>query len=380
MKDPRGSLYLLTGLILGLALGVGYAWLWQPVEYVDTSPASLRADFKGRYRALIAMAYAANGDLVRARARLNLLQDRDVYRTLAEQAQQTLAEGQSLDEARALGLLAVSLGKAPGSAGTPVAGLPRSTSVLTSTLSVTPPYTPTQVVPTSTLPVPVLTPLTAALSVTLPVTVTPSTAALPVSATLSIPTPLVSIAITVTDAQTPVSMLTTTLRPVATATSTSLPLQTATSDPTLPSTPVRRSSPTDTSTPTRRPRPTDTPLPTLTPTITPGAPFVLRSQEQICNPKLGIPLVQVQVFDAANKPVPGAEVLINWTGGGDHFFTGLKPELGLGYGDYRLKPNVRYSVRLANGARQVSDVQAPVCEKANGERYWGTWLLLFIQP
>ncbi len=90
-REDRGPWYLLTGLVLGAFLGLMYAWLVQPTQYTDTKPASLRADFKDRYRALIASAYMSNGDLVRAKARLELLQDADLYRMLSEQAQRTLA-------------------------------------------------------------------------------------------------------------------------------------------------------------------------------------------------------------------------------------------------------------------------------------------------
>ena len=120
-QEKRGNWYLLTGLVIGVILGLVYAWVIQPVKYVDTPPASLRQDFKDRYRALIAAAYAANGDLLRAQARLALLRDEDAYRKLSEQAQRTLAENGSADEARALGLLAVALGQAPP---TPAATFP----------------------------------------------------------------------------------------------------------------------------------------------------------------------------------------------------------------------------------------------------------------
>jgi hypothetical protein len=115
MRDERGQWYLLTGLVIGAVLGLLYAWLLQPVQYTNTTPASLRADFKDQYRYLIASAYVADGDLVRARARMALLQDQDAYRALAEQAQRMLAAGSSFEQARALGMLAAALqsGEAP---------------------------------------------------------------------------------------------------------------------------------------------------------------------------------------------------------------------------------------------------------------------------
>jgi hypothetical protein len=111
MREERGPWYLLTGLLIGLAFGLAYAWVLSPREYIDNSPASLRADFKDRYRALIAAAYAANGNLPRAQSRLALLRDADTNRVLAEQAQRSLAEGRDPHEAQALGLLAVALGQ-----------------------------------------------------------------------------------------------------------------------------------------------------------------------------------------------------------------------------------------------------------------------------
>lgn len=110
-EDERGNWYLLTGVVLGIILGILFAWVISPVEYVDTAPESLTNEFKDQYRVLIASAYVANGDLVRAKARLELLDEADIYLVVAEQAQQMLAEGGSVEEAQALGRLALSLGQ-----------------------------------------------------------------------------------------------------------------------------------------------------------------------------------------------------------------------------------------------------------------------------
>ena len=110
-EDERGNWYLLTGVVLGIILGILFAWVISPVEYVDTAPESLKDEFKDQYRVLIASAYVANGDLVRAKARLELLGEADIYMVVAEQAQQMLAEGGSVEEAQALGRLALALGQ-----------------------------------------------------------------------------------------------------------------------------------------------------------------------------------------------------------------------------------------------------------------------------
>jgi len=132
-SEDRGAWYLLTGIIVGAVLGIVYTRYFQPVRYVDTSPAALRQDFKDQYRSLIAASYLANGDLVRASARLDLLQDSDTFRALTEQAQRALARDGATTEARSLGLLAIALGQAapgPGQAITQASRLPTVTAAL----------------------------------------------------------------------------------------------------------------------------------------------------------------------------------------------------------------------------------------------------------
>ena len=106
-------LLLLLGLILGLAGGLVYSWVINPVEYTDTAPASLRQDFKEDYLSLIASAYTATGDLNRARSRLALLGISAAPEELSRLAQSRLAAGRPESEARALANLAAILGERP---------------------------------------------------------------------------------------------------------------------------------------------------------------------------------------------------------------------------------------------------------------------------
>ena len=289
--EKRGNWYLLTGLILGVALGLVYSWVVAPVEYVDAPPYALRSDFKDQYRTLIAVAYLYNGDLERAVYRLGALQDADITRTLAMQAQQALAEGRPEIEVQALGRLAVALGQGPA----PVAASPVAPS--------------TQVSPTLMLPSP--------------------------TALLASPT--------VSDSPQP------TLTPISTL---------------------------------RTPQPTHTPLPTLSPTPTPtlGAPFVLQDVTLVCNPNLQVPRLEVEVRDAAGQPVPSVELVVAWSAGEESFFTGLKPELGLGYADYDMTAGTVYTLRLAQGGQPVENLTPVECAAEDGSRFWGGWLVLFVQP
>jgi hypothetical protein len=118
MEESRGPWYLLTGVVIGLALGLVYAWGINPVAYVNTAPGSLASNYKEAYRSLIAGVYAANGNLERARIRLSLLSESNPAESLAAQAQSLLGQGGSQEDARRLALLAAALGKTPPPVGT----------------------------------------------------------------------------------------------------------------------------------------------------------------------------------------------------------------------------------------------------------------------
>lgn len=62
-------------VLLGGALGLIYGWVVTPVEYVDTTPNSLRADYKADYVLMVAESYNHNEDLALAVRRLALLGD-----------------------------------------------------------------------------------------------------------------------------------------------------------------------------------------------------------------------------------------------------------------------------------------------------------------
>lgn len=113
MNESRGNLYLLTGLVIGLAAGLVFAWVISPVKYVDTAPASLAAKEKDQYRQVIALAYQANQDLDRAKQRIDLVDPGSSLQFLAAQAQRMLAENDFPQEARALAALAKDISTPP---------------------------------------------------------------------------------------------------------------------------------------------------------------------------------------------------------------------------------------------------------------------------
>jgi hypothetical protein len=255
---------LAIALLVGLAAGLYYAWVVNPVEYVDSAPASLRQPYRDNYLQLIAAAYAQQHDVTRARARLSLLDDPHLTDTLAALAQRQLARGGSEQEARALAELAGLVGPTPAP-GTITPGAATTNGIVRSGQTPTPPHI---------------------------------------------------------------------------------------------------------STPSRTP----------TATATPGAPFQLSTEESICDAQAPAPLLEVVVLNSASQPVAYAEVVVVWDSGQDHFFTGLKPELGLGYGDFDMVAGVIYTVQLEHSAGPVTGLQAPVCSASDGSSLPGSLRLTFIQP
>jgi hypothetical protein len=70
----RWLLFIIT-IALGAAGGLYYGWVVNPVEYLDTYPSSMRADYKADYVLMVSEAYSAEGDLFLAMRRLSALGD-----------------------------------------------------------------------------------------------------------------------------------------------------------------------------------------------------------------------------------------------------------------------------------------------------------------
>lgn len=77
-------LLFLIAIAVGIAAGLTYGWVINPVEYVDTTPGSLREDYKADYVLMVAEAYAAEADLGLAARRLALLGDTPPVETVRQ--------------------------------------------------------------------------------------------------------------------------------------------------------------------------------------------------------------------------------------------------------------------------------------------------------
>ncbi|HEY3312633.1 MAG TPA: hypothetical protein VGK00_13410 [Anaerolineales bacterium] len=295
MNEKKGFWYLLSGLVLGLGMGLLVSWVLAPVEFVDTTPASLRTDFKDEYRFLIASAYAADNDLPRAQARLGTLGNSNPVKALGEQSQRMLGNGVPMADVQLLADLSTDLQSQPTEA------------------------------PSAT-----------------------------VDATAN-------------------SFATPTNLPTATASNT------PTVTPEVPATPSEAPTSEETATPTPRPISTLAARPSAAPSPTPASPFKLAKRATFCEPdQQG--LLRVYLSDPAGKPVAGVELVITWLNGEDHFFTGLKPELGYGYADYQMTKNVEYALSIPGGGAQVSGLNTPNCPIQQGGSFPGGIRLDFKQP
>lgn len=59
MKSNRW-IFIVIALIAGIALGLAYGWVIDPVDFFDLTPETLRADYKADYVLMVAEAYRAH--------------------------------------------------------------------------------------------------------------------------------------------------------------------------------------------------------------------------------------------------------------------------------------------------------------------------------
>jgi len=66
-------MFFFLSILAGFGLGLLYGWVISPVEYVDTSPDTLRADYRADYVLMVAEIYQVEQDIEQAIRRLGLL-------------------------------------------------------------------------------------------------------------------------------------------------------------------------------------------------------------------------------------------------------------------------------------------------------------------
>ena len=281
-------------LLLGVGLGLAYAWVISPLSVTETGPSALRADFKDQYRSLVAASYAASGNLPRAQARLATLGDANPIDALNAQAQRMHASAQTFERADQVAALAAALGEEANGA--------------------------------------------------------------------AVSTPTLEILIDAGNTFTPSPLPPLTDEPIL---GTEVPALIETQPTIFETLPAASES---------------APGPTHTPTPEPGEPFALAGEETLCDANLPEGLLQVLVLNRSRRQLAGVEIVITWDGAKEQFFTGLKPELGNGYADYLLAPDITYTVQLARGSDVALGITAPICQSPDAENFLGSIKLTFQQP
>ena len=227
----KGSIWaLLIGLavVVGLAGGLLYTWILDPVEYYDAAPDTLYDEDKLVYLALIGDLYVYEGDLVATEARLAELGVENDGQALADHIERYLDRGGQPEAVRNLARLAEDLGATGG--------------VLL-----------------------VFGPL---------------------------PTPS--------------------------------PLATSPTEPQLQATP------------------------TLFPTATPAPHYRLVEQTSVCAEPGAPGRILVWVKDPEGNGLAGVGLVASWASGEDRSTTGLRPNVGAGYADFEMSPDIEYEVSLDN--------------------------------
>jgi hypothetical protein len=287
-------LYPLLGIALGLAIGLFYTWVVNPVQFYNTDPVDLRPMHKETWIQLVAAAYRQDGNLDRALSRLAGLKDPLIGQTVADITERAIQSGKPAPRIRALAALADALGAR-----------------------------------TDPMMIYLATP-----EATLFYTATP----LP-------PTP------------------------------TFAPTSTPTGTPTPTATPTRM----PTTAPTASASPTTRPTRTLQPTATQIPPYYVEVRRRICTDEREVPRIEVIVQTKDSAGIPGVEIWVTWAGGVDRFFTGLKPDLGLGYADFDMTPGSEYALSVGDPNLQIlSGLRVETCLPGEGDADYASWQIVIV--
>lgn len=101
---------VIVGLVIGLALGLVYAWGIAPVANTDIYPPFLREDYRADWCRMTMLAYGVEGNWNRTQLRLRDIPEAEVQRIAAETLDQAIADGQPIDRLQRLARLAAFYG------------------------------------------------------------------------------------------------------------------------------------------------------------------------------------------------------------------------------------------------------------------------------
>ena len=108
MRNIRILIFFIM-IVLGLVLGLIYGWIINPVQYENTSPVMLHADYKADYVLMVAQIYQQDDNLAEATRRLSLLNPLPAEQIAADGLQTARYLGYISDDLEAMEKLALAL-------------------------------------------------------------------------------------------------------------------------------------------------------------------------------------------------------------------------------------------------------------------------------
>jgi hypothetical protein len=116
-------LFSIIAIAIGIGLGLLYGWVISPVQFVDTTPASMRADYRADYVLMVAEAYDVDENTDLAIRRLAIFGSNSPADIAAQALQTGQAIGYSAEDISTLQELMRAL-QAYQPAPTPIEGTP----------------------------------------------------------------------------------------------------------------------------------------------------------------------------------------------------------------------------------------------------------------
>jgi hypothetical protein len=89
--------------------------------------------------------------------------------------------------------------------------------------------------------------------------------------------------------------------------------------------------------------------------------------------------LRITVLDAEGEQQPNVELLIRWSDGEDRAFTGLKPQVGVGYADFAMEQGQIYQVGVIGIQSDVAQgIVADECVAGEvGKQELASWEIMF---
>jgi hypothetical protein len=120
MNRSKRYIWFFISILVGVAGGIFYGWVANPVRYVDTPPSNLRSDYKTDYVLMVAEVYSAEKDVAQASTRLAVLGGGSPLRLVQEAILNARKLGYIQKDVDLLAALAAALqAPAPNPGGTP---------------------------------------------------------------------------------------------------------------------------------------------------------------------------------------------------------------------------------------------------------------------